>query len=81
MDREHGWARLESRAGAAGDVPVDESLMVVRVMQQGLTLALSDDPKLRACAADGYTVMLYARVAHEGWKAHLAAIPKRDPAD
>jgi hypothetical protein len=63
----------ELLADLPATLPVTEMLTVVRVMQQGLILALSEDRTRRAMAVDGYTVMLYGRLAEAGWKAHVAA--------
>lgn len=60
-------------AGLAPDVPIGETLMLLRVMQQALILALSEDPALRARALDAYTVFMYGRLVEAPWKAYFAS--------
>jgi hypothetical protein len=54
------------------DIPIEETLMALRVMQQGLIFALSEDPAVRARAIDAYTALMYTRLAEAPWKAYLA---------
>jgi len=64
-------------AALPSTLPVTEMLMVVRVMQQGLILALSKDRAKRALAIDAYMLLHYGRLAEAGWKAHVAALAER----
>jgi hypothetical protein len=83
---ERAGAREQLRAGAIAiltterrrdlvdqlepNVPLPETLLLVRVLQQALILALSQDPAIRARALDARMMAHYLGLAQVLWKEH-----------
>ncbi len=54
-------------------VPIAETLTLLRVLQQGLIFALSENPDVRARAIDAPTAGAYMRLAEAPWKSYMEA--------
>jgi hypothetical protein len=85
-DRGRALAQLEAGAlaiieatrqrdliASATTMPAAQTLALIRIMQQGLVLALSDDPQRRARAVDAVTVASYGLEVRDAWREHLDA--------